>query len=88
MSDYFEENLTRMQKIKTPRIRCGGFIPVSSDDEAPDLDPKAQFKLVFEKEYKRCFKQSILFNYKPFILFHSRPNHFFASCCLRKIITL
>ncbi len=48
MSDYFEENLVRMQKIKALRVRCGGFIPVGADGEVPDLDPKVQFKVVFD----------------------------------------
>lgn len=48
MSDYFEENLSRMHKIKALRIRCGGFIPVGPDGEVPDLDPKVQFKTVFD----------------------------------------
>ena len=48
MSDYFEENLSRMLKIKASRVRCGGFIPVAGDGEVPHLDPKEQFKLVFE----------------------------------------
>ena len=48
MSDYFVEDQVRMLKVKASRVRCGGFIPVAPDGEVPDLDPEAQFKVVFE----------------------------------------
>ncbi|MGR3178714.1 MAG: RidA family protein [Candidatus Anammoxibacter sp.] len=48
MCDYFEEDLARYQKVKAIRVRCGGFIPVAANGEVPTLDPKGQFKLVFE----------------------------------------
>lgn len=48
MCDYFEEDMARLQKIKAIKIQCGGFIPVGTDGEVPTLDPKGQFKLVFE----------------------------------------
>ena len=48
MCDWFEENLARLQKIKAIKICCGGFIPVDSSGEVPTLDPRGQFKLVFE----------------------------------------
>ena len=48
MCDYFEENALRLLKVKAIKIQCGGFIPVGADGEVPSLDPKAQFKLVFE----------------------------------------
>lgn len=48
MCDYFEENMVRFNKLKTIRVRTGGFIPVGSNGEVPTLDPKGQFKLVFE----------------------------------------
>lgn len=48
MSDYFEENVVRMQKVKAGRVRCGGFIPVGADGEVPSVDPKVQFKVVFD----------------------------------------
>ena len=48
MCDWFEEDVVRLQKIKAIKICCGGFIPVASNGEVPTLDPKGQFKLVFE----------------------------------------
>jgi 2-iminobutanoate/2-iminopropanoate deaminase len=48
MCDWFEEDVARLQKIKAIRICCGGFIPVDSTGEVPTLDPRGQFKLVFE----------------------------------------
>jgi len=48
MCDWFEEDVARLQKIKAVKICCGGFIPVDSTGEVPTLDPKGQFKLVFE----------------------------------------
>lgn len=48
MCDYFEENIARFTKVKAIRVRCGGFIPVGPSGDVPTLDPKAQFKLVFE----------------------------------------
>lgn len=48
MCDYFEEDMARLQKVKAIRVRCGGFIPVAANGEVPTLDPKGQFKLVFE----------------------------------------
>ncbi len=48
MCDYFEENAARFAKLKAIRVRCGGFIPVAANGEVPTLDPKGQFKLVFE----------------------------------------
>lgn len=48
MCDYFEEDMARLQKIKAIKICCGGFIPVAANGEVPTLDPKGQFKLVFE----------------------------------------
>lgn len=48
MCDYFEEDVVRLQKLKAIRIRCGGFIPVDANGDVPTLDPKGQFKLVFE----------------------------------------
>ncbi|GJQ60143.1 MAG: RidA family protein [Candidatus Scalindua sp. AMX11] len=48
MCDWFEENLALLQKLKAIKICFGGFIPVDSTGEVPTLDPKAQFKLVFD----------------------------------------
>ncbi|MDR4506040.1 MAG: RidA family protein [Candidatus Scalindua sp.] len=48
MCDWFEEDLARLQKLKAVKICCGGFIPVDSSGEVPTLDPKGQFKLVFD----------------------------------------
>lgn len=48
MCDYFEEDVVRLQKLKAIRIRFGGFIPVDANGDVPTLDPKGQFKLVFE----------------------------------------
>lgn len=48
MCDWFEEDIARLQKIKAIKICCGGFIPVDSSGEVPTLDPKGQFKLVFD----------------------------------------
>ena len=48
MCDWFEEDAARLQKIKAVKICCGGFIPIDSTGEVPTLDPKGQFKLVFE----------------------------------------
>ena len=48
MCDYIEEDVTRLLKVKAVKVQCGGFIPVGADGEVPSLDPKAQFKLVFE----------------------------------------
>lgn len=48
MCDWFEEDLVRLQKLKAVKICCGGFIPVDSSGEVPTLDPKGQFKLVFD----------------------------------------
>lgn len=47
MSDYFEEDMVRLTKIRAIKIRCGGFIPVDASGEVPGLVPKEQFKLVF-----------------------------------------
>ncbi len=48
MCDWFEEDIVRLQKIKAVKINCGGFIPIAADGEVPTLDPKGQFKLIFE----------------------------------------
>jgi 2-iminobutanoate/2-iminopropanoate deaminase len=48
MCDWFEEDIARLHKIKAIRVCCGGFIPVDSSGEVPTLDPKGQFKLVFD----------------------------------------
>ncbi len=48
MSDYFEEDMLRFLKLKAIRIYCGGFIPVDAEGKVPTLDPRSQFKLVFE----------------------------------------
>ncbi|MCP5004788.1 MAG: RidA family protein [Planctomycetes bacterium] len=48
MCDWFEEDLARLQKLKAIKICFGGFIPVDSTGEVPTLDPKGQFKLVFD----------------------------------------
>ncbi|KHE93880.1 MAG: RidA family protein [Candidatus Scalindua rubra] len=48
MSDWFEEDVVRLQKIKAVKICCGGFIPIGKNGEVPTLDPKGQFKLIFE----------------------------------------
>lgn len=48
MCDWFEEDVARLQKIKAIKICCGGFIPVDSKGDVPTLDPRGQFKLVFE----------------------------------------
>lgn len=47
MSDYFEEDVVRLVKVRAIQIRCGGFIPVDSTGEVPTLVQKEQFKLVF-----------------------------------------
>ena len=47
MSDYFEEDMVRLTKVRAIKIRCGGFIPIDSTGEVPSLVPKEQFKLVF-----------------------------------------
>ena len=47
MSDYFEEDIVRLAKVRAVKIRCGGFIPVDGSGEVPSLVPKEQFKLVF-----------------------------------------
>jgi len=47
MSDYFEEDIVRLAKVRAIKIRCGGFIPVDSTGEVPTLVPKEQFRLVF-----------------------------------------
>ncbi len=46
--DYFEEDLCRLHKLKTVRIRCSGFIPTDPTGAVPSLEPKAQFRLAFE----------------------------------------
>ena len=48
MCDWFEEDVVRLQKIKAIKINCGGFIPIAANGEVPTLDPKGQFKLIFE----------------------------------------
>lgn len=48
MCDWFEEDVSRLLKIKAVKICCGGFIPVDSNGDVPTLDPKGQFKIVFE----------------------------------------
>lgn len=48
MCDWFEEDAVRLQKIKAVKINCGGFIPIAANGEVPTLDPKGQFKLIFE----------------------------------------
>ena len=56
MCDWFEENIVRLQKIRAVKICCGGFIPVASNGEVPTLDPKGQFRLVFENIKKALNK--------------------------------
>lgn len=47
-SDYFEEDMSRMVKLRAVRIRCSGFIPVNERGDVPSQDPRDQFALVFE----------------------------------------
>lgn len=47
-SDYFEEDLGRLHKLKAVRMCCSGFIPIDATGEVPSLEPKAQFRQAFE----------------------------------------
>jgi 2-iminobutanoate/2-iminopropanoate deaminase len=47
-SDYFEEDLSRLQKVRAVRVRCSGFIPINPDGEVPTLEVKGQCRVVFE----------------------------------------
>ncbi len=49
MSDYYEEDLVRLLKVRAVRIRCGGFTPYNETGEVPTLVPKEQFQLAFSR---------------------------------------
>lgn len=47
-SDWVEEDLGRMLKLKAARMICSGFIPIDSAGNVPSTDAVAQFRLCFE----------------------------------------
>lgn len=47
-SDYIEEDLVRLSKIRAVRLVCSGFIPIDPQGEVTTLDMRGQCRVVFE----------------------------------------
>lgn len=46
--DYFEEDLTRLLKVRAVRLTTSGIIPVDERGEVPSEEPEAQFHRAFD----------------------------------------
>lgn len=46
--DYFEEDLTRLLKVRAVRLTTSGIIPVDERGEVPSEEPEAQFRKAFD----------------------------------------
>jgi 2-iminobutanoate/2-iminopropanoate deaminase len=44
----FEEDLTRLCKLRAVRVRFSGFIPIDERGQVVSLEPRAQFRLAFD----------------------------------------